>query len=78
MVSPIAMGHHAKTRTKTQVLLAGAIRCPGKRSVTSALRVLGLRSNGSYNRPSKPARVPPEDEDRWSLADTTLDTNSRS
>ncbi|MCH8744919.1 MAG: transposase [Chloroflexi bacterium] len=32
------------------VLLVGAILCPGKRTVTSVLRVMGLRGDGNFAR----------------------------
>jgi hypothetical protein len=50
MLAPFAMLFQAKTWTKAQVLLVGAILCPGKRTVTSALRVMGLSVDGNFAR----------------------------
>lgn len=50
LLYPFAMLFHAKTWTKAQVLLVGAILSPGKRTVTSALRVMGLSGDGNFAR----------------------------
>ena len=39
---PLSPLFHPKSRAKAQLLLLGAILSPGKRTVTSAPRILGL------------------------------------
>jgi len=48
MLAPFGMLFHAKTWTKVQVLLVGAILSPGERTVTSDLRVM-WGANGLHN-----------------------------
>lgn len=48
IVLPFAPLFHAKTWRKVPVLLMGAILTPGKRTVTAALRVMGLQDEGKY------------------------------
>lgn len=50
LLCPFAMLFHARTWTKVQVLLVGAVLSPGKRTVTSALRVMGLSGDGNFAR----------------------------
>lgn len=50
LLAPFAMVFQAKTWAKAQVLLVGAILCPGKRTVTSALRVMGLSGDENFAR----------------------------
>ena len=40
----------SRTWTNVQVLLVGAVLSPGKRTVTSALRVMGLSGDGNFAR----------------------------
>ena len=46
----MAQSLQAKTWEKAQLLLVGAILSPGKRTVTSALRVMGLSRDGNFAR----------------------------
>ena len=48
LLQPFEMLFHAKTWMKGQVLIVGAILSPGKRTVTSALRVMGLTGEGNF------------------------------
>lgn len=42
LLGPFSVVFHARTWRKVQILLVGAILAPGKRTVTSVLRVMGL------------------------------------
>ncbi len=48
ILAPFAMLFQSRTWTKAQVLLVGAVLSPGKRTVTSALRVMGLSGDSSF------------------------------
>ena len=48
LLQPFGTMFHAKTWKKAQILLVGAILAPGKRTVTSALRVMGLSEETSF------------------------------
>ena len=48
LLAPFMPGFHAKTWAKAQLLLAGAVLSPGKRTVTAALRVLGLAQESGF------------------------------
>jgi len=50
VLKPFSMLFQHRTWIKTQVLLVGAILSPGKRTVTSALRVMGLSDDSSFAR----------------------------
>ncbi len=50
ILAPFAMLFQSRTWTKVQVLLVGAVLSPGKRTVTSALRVMGLNDDRSFAR----------------------------
>ena len=50
MSLPFGTIFQAKTWGKAQLLLVGAILSPGKRTVTSALRVMGLSRDGNFAR----------------------------
>ena len=50
ILAPFAMLFQSRTWTKAQVLLVGAVLSPGKRTVTSALRVMGLSREGDFAR----------------------------
>ena len=50
ILAPFAMLFQSRTWTKAQVLLVGAVLSPGKRTVTSALRVMGLSDDRSFAR----------------------------
>ena len=47
ILAPFAMLFQSRTWTNAQVLLVGAVLSPGKRTVTSALRVMGLSGDGN-------------------------------
>ncbi len=47
LLEPFALLFHPKTWHKAQILLIGAILTPRKRTVTSALRVMGLAEDAS-------------------------------
>ena len=48
VLEPFRMLFHPKTWAKAQVLVAGAVLSPGKRTVTSALRVMGLTEGSNF------------------------------
>jgi hypothetical protein len=48
ILTPFATLFQRRTWLKAQVLLIGTILTPGKRTVTSALRVMGLSDDGSF------------------------------
>ena len=48
LLQPFSALFDARTWRKVHILLVGAILAPGKRTVTSALRVMGLSENPSY------------------------------
>ena len=48
LLEPFAPLFHPRTWPKAQLLLVGAILAPGKRTVTSALRVMGLSERGDF------------------------------
>ena len=50
ILAPFAMLFQSRTWTKAQLLLVGAVLSPGKRTVTSALRVMGLSGDGNFAR----------------------------
>jgi len=50
ILTHFAMLFQRRTWLKVQVLLMGVILTPGKRTVTSALRVMGLSHDGSFAR----------------------------
>ena len=50
LLKPFAPLFHPKTWHKAQILLIGAILTPRKRTVTSALRVMGLAENANFSR----------------------------
>ncbi|MDP6840004.1 MAG: transposase [Planctomycetota bacterium] len=50
LLKPFPMLFQHRTWMKTQVLLAGAILSPGRRTVTSALRVMGLGDDKNFAR----------------------------
>ncbi len=50
ILAPFAVLFQSRTWTKAQVLLVGAVLSPGKRTVTSALRVMGLSDDRSFAR----------------------------
>ena len=50
LLEPFGTILQAKTWEKAQLLLVGAILSPGKRTVTSALRVMGLSRDGNFAR----------------------------
>ena len=50
LLQPFALLFHTRTLHKAQVLLIGAILTPRKRTVTSALRVMGLAEDASFSR----------------------------
>ena len=50
ILTPFSMLFQHRTWMKAQVLLVGAILSPGKRTVTSALRVMGLSDDRSFAR----------------------------
>ena len=50
LLEPFGAIFQVKTWEKAQLLLVGAILSPGKRTVTSALRVLGLSGDGNFAR----------------------------
>ena len=50
ILAPFAMLFQSRTWTNAQVLLVGAVLSPGKRTVTSALRVMGLSGDGNFAR----------------------------
>jgi hypothetical protein len=47
---PFAPLFHAKTWQKVPILLFGTILTPGKRTVTAALRVMGLKDDGQFSK----------------------------
>ena len=48
LLRPFAPLFHKKTWQKAQILLIGAILSPGKRTVSSALRVMGLSEESNF------------------------------
>ena len=50
LLMPIAALFQPRTWLKSQLLLVGAILSPGKRTVTSALRVMGLEDDRNFAR----------------------------
>ena len=50
LLVPFARLFQHGTWLKAQVLLAGAVLAPGRRTVASALRVMGLSGNRNYAR----------------------------
>ena len=48
LVLPFRPIFHKSTWLKAQVLMVGAILSPGKRTVTAALRVMGLSQEGQF------------------------------
>ncbi len=50
ILAPFAMLFQSRTWTNARVLLVGAVLSPGKRTVTSALRVMGLSGDGNFAR----------------------------
>ena len=48
LLQPFETIFHARTWKKAQLLLVGAVLAPGKRTVTSALRVMGLSEESSF------------------------------
>jgi hypothetical protein len=50
ILTPFATLFQRRTWEKVQVLLMGAILAPGKRTVTSALRVMGLSHDGTFGK----------------------------
>ena len=48
LVSPFRPIFNKSTWLKAQVLMVGAILSPGKRTVTAALRVMGLSQEGQF------------------------------
>lgn len=42
LLNPFSVVFHGRTWRKTQILLVGTILAPGKRTVTSVLRIMGL------------------------------------
>ena len=50
ILAPFATLFQSRTWIKAQVLLVGAVLSPGKRTVTSALRVMGLSDDKSFAR----------------------------
>ena len=50
VLNPFAPLFQSRTWQKAQVLLVGAILAPGQRTVTSALRVMGLSDDRNYAR----------------------------
>ena len=50
LLEPFSAIFQVKTWQKAQLLLVGAILSPGKRTVTSALRVMGLSGDGNFAR----------------------------
>jgi hypothetical protein len=49
VLMPFAPLFHAKTWRKGPILLIGTILTPGKRTVTAALRVMGLKDDGKFS-----------------------------
>ena len=47
---PFAPLFQARTWQKVPILLIGTILTPGKRTVTAALRIMGLKDDGNYAR----------------------------
>ena len=50
VLTPFATLFQRRTWMKVQVLLMGVILTPGKRTVTSALRVMGLNNDGAFGK----------------------------
>ena len=50
ILTPFATLFQSKTWLKAQVLLIGVILTPGKRTVTAALRVMGLSHDGTFGK----------------------------
>ena len=50
LLTPFSTLFHRRTWLKSQLLLVGAILAPGKRTVTSALRVMGLEDDQNFAR----------------------------
>ena len=50
ILDPFATLFQDRTWRKAQILLAGAILTPGRRTVTAALRIMGLSDDRSYAR----------------------------
>ena len=50
ILAPFATLFQSRTWLKAQVLLMGIILAPGKRTVTSALRVMGLSHDGAFGK----------------------------
>ena len=50
LLTPFSTLFHRRTWLKSQLLLVGAILAPGKRTVTSALRVMGLEDDRNFAR----------------------------
>jgi hypothetical protein len=48
VLMPFAPLFHVKTWRKVPILLIGALLTPGKRTVTAALRVMGLQADGQF------------------------------
>ena len=48
LIRPFAMLFHSRTWKKAQILLIGAILSPGKRTMSSALRVMGLGDQTNF------------------------------
>lgn len=48
LLEPFGAIFQVKTWQKAQLLLVGAILSPDKRTVTSALRVMGLSGDGNF------------------------------
>src|SRR5690242_17604746 len=49
LLEPFRPVFHLSTWNKIQVLLVGAILAPGKRTVTSALRIMGLADKPGFS-----------------------------
>ena len=49
VLMPFAPLFHAKTWQKVPILLVGTILTPGKRTVTAALRMMGLKDEGKFS-----------------------------
>ena len=50
ILQPFSSLFHQRTWTKAQLLLIGAILSPRKRTITSALRMMGLGSDGGFSK----------------------------
>lgn len=50
LLEPFALLFQKRTWTKAQVLLVGAVLAPGQRTVTTALRVMGLSGDANFAR----------------------------